>query len=95
MSTNLYYEPVVEKETYLGKDLKYEIAPFLWGHDGTLGGQQVLVGKETEFYNEGDEIVLYQFLKGLARGSDDRAKEAKKLIDLIDEHGEVYLSLKG
>lgn len=94
MSTNLYYEPAVDKQKYLGKSLKYVIAPIVWGHDGTLHGEPELVKRDTTFYRGDDSIVLYQFLKGIAARKDDAAQEAKTLIELIDKYDSVFISLK-
>ncbi len=95
MSTNLYYEIPVNS-SYLGKDLKYIIAPLIWKHDGTLGGEDFLIDKETTVYRDDENINLYNFLKGVAASSNnDASKEAEKLTKLIDKHNAVFISLKG
>lgn len=97
MSTNLYYEPAVERKEYLGKDLKRVIAPIIWGHDGSLGGSQEFVGKETTFWDEdkSEMINLYQFLTGLSHAKDSVGEEAKKTVELIDKYDGIFITLEG
>lgn len=94
MSTSLYYELPVPDQ-FLGYGLKFIIAPIVWGHDGSLGGEQTLITKDTEFYVNDKSVKLYEFLKGIALGKDDVAGEAQKLVELIDQYDSVFISLKG
>lgn len=82
MSTNLYYRlPVDDK--YLGKELKFHIAPEVWGHDGSLGSDWTKV-----------DSSLIPFLKGLvSAGNEDVSKEAKKLLGLIEKYETVEIAL--
>ncbi len=98
MSTNLYYESNTEKERYLGKDLKYILAPILWEHDGTLHGDSILINMSTSFWDEEykKEVKLRDFLFGISKKSDESGKEAKKLLNLLNKYEDgIFISLKG
>lgn len=86
MSTNLYWRPV-GGDNYLGYQLKFAIAERLWGHDGSLRGEWVTLDRD-----------FISFLQGIAAASgrnEDLKKEADRLVELIHEHGEVEVSLRG
>lgn len=80
MSTDLYWRPA-PKDVPSGEDLPYALkkalARRLWGHDGSLRGGHIEVGKE---------IVPY--LEGLADGG---VEGAAQLINLIRAHDVVEL----
>ena len=73
MSTNLYFRPV-PKEIPPARDigaLKRRLGKRLWGHDGTLHGDTLIVGKE-----------LLPYLEGLKdAGTGETAEDATKLIE--------------
>lgn len=85
MSTHLYWRPVRNENRSLGYQLKFHLAPKLWGHDGTLGSSPTVVGPE-----------LVDFLDGLisATNVDDVRKEAERLKALIEKHGAVEIWLE-
>lgn len=98
MSTSLYWEPVVDKEQYLGKDLKWVLAPLLWEHDGSLSGSPIAITLDYKFWDEenGTHVRMQDFLVGLSKRSDDTGKEAQKLLKLLSKHVEgIFISLKG
>ena len=84
MSSSLRWRPVAEDES-LGYDLKWAIAPQLWGHDGSLQGDWTVVGRG-----------FVPFLRGVSAGrreDDDVRRDAERLIALIEKYGEVEVSL--
>lgn len=84
MSTSLYWRPApkdLPPENYLPFALKHALAKRIWGHDGSLYGDEVLVGKE-----------FLPYLEGLADGHVEGATE---LIDAIREHETVLLWITG
>ncbi len=80
MSTDLYYRPFIRKD---GKDLSYElkkaIAPKYYDHDGSLGGNWLVL--------DSDEIP---YLEGIRDGG---IKDAQELIDAINKYGAVEIAL--
>lgn len=97
MSTDLYYEKVNKKD-YLGKDLKYILAPILWGHDGTLGGETIHLTLDYTFYDDeyNKMVKMRDFLFGLSKKDGDVGKEAKKLLILLNKNEDgILLSLEG
>lgn len=80
MSTSLYWKPPVKEHSFVGTQIKYHLAPKLWGHDGTLSSEWTIIDKS-----------LIPFLEKL-KGKEVRA-EAQKLIKLIRKHGQIEISL--
>lgn len=86
MSVNLYSRPVIKEPqgNCIGYQLKFHLAPKLWGNDGTLHSDWVVVNSD-----------LIPFLEGLeSAGSSEVKIESNLLIQLINKYGEVELSLK-
>lgn len=85
MSTSLYWSrvPVEPKEESL-YSLKWTLAKKLWDSDGSCGESTIVVGKE-----------LIPFLEGIVEGngSGDMGRDAKKLIDAINQYGKVQLCI--
>lgn len=85
MSTSLYWSrvPVELKEESL-YSLKRALAKKIWDSDGEMGENIVVVGHE-----------LIPFLEGIVEGngSGDMGRDAKKLIDAINEYGKVQLCI--
>ena len=85
MSTNLYWRPVPKADPGHHLDqIKYRIAPRLWGHDGSLHGDPVEIGQEMLGYLEGLHDA----------GSETVASEAQELIDAIRDYGAVELLIQ-
>lgn len=87
MSVNLYYRPVPKepKESCFAYALKFHIAPRLWEQDGSMSEGWTTINKEWIPYLDG--IVS-------AEANEDVAKEAEKLIGLLNKYDEVQLSLQ-
>lgn len=85
MSTSLYWRPSIPERNYLGKDLKFVIAPKYWGHDGSLGGDP--------YTFTADDV---EYLSGIKDSADKEvAGEAEALIELIKKYGAVEVWLEG
>jgi hypothetical protein len=79
----MYWRPVPkdlpEPESVSG--VKRLLAERLWGHDGSLYGEPIEVGKS-----------LIPYLEGIAdAGSGERKEDAEALIAAIREHGSIEL----
>jgi hypothetical protein len=87
MSTSLYWRKIHPKKL-LGYSLKFLISEEFWGHDGTLGSDWTEVSKEN---------INIEYLKGLRDGSEDKEKikEINKLLELLEKHGTIEISLQG
>lgn len=86
MSTNLYLRPIPPEDEAFAYELKFSLAPRLWGHDGSLSGDWTKVDRD-----------LIPFLEGVLAGApkdSERAKEALSLIKAIEKHGSVELRLR-
>lgn len=86
MSTSLLYSPGSSGREYtLYFQLKYKLAPKLWGHDGTLGGLPEYLDKSH-----------VKWLNKIARGAEneDVRKDAKRLVRAIHKHGHVKVWLE-
>jgi hypothetical protein len=70
--------PPVEELPY---QLKKAVAQRLWGHDGSLYGDAVMIGKS-----------MVDYLEGLADAGIDGAAD---LIAAINEHGAVVIWISG
>lgn len=85
MSTSLYWSrvPVEPKEESL-YSLKWTLARKLWDSDGSCGESTIVVGKE-----------LIPFLEGIVEGngSGDMGRDAKRLINAINQYGKVQLCI--
>lgn len=82
MSSSLVWRPQ-SKDRDLGYQLKFALAPHLWGHDGSLTSPWTEVGHD-----------LIPFLRGVAAASNDEVrKEAEKLIGLIEKHDTLEIRL--
>lgn len=84
MSTSLYWsivpEPPEERSLY---NLKRVMAKKFGSYDGSVGEDLGTVGKE-----------LIPFLEGIAAsGDEEMGKDAQALIDAIEKHGKVNLSI--
>ena len=82
MSTTLYWRPVPKEHPPLedlSSVLKYMLARRYWGHDGSLYGEEVEIGKE--------EIP---YLQGL---NDCGVEDADRLIAAIHDHGRVLIRI--
>jgi len=86
MSTSLYWSrvPVEPKEESL-YSLKWTLARKLWDSDGSCVESTIIVGKE-----------LIPFLEGIieGNGSGDMGRDAKKLIEAINQYGKVQLCIR-
>lgn len=94
MSTSLYYTPI-QKPIYLGKSIKYKLAPYIFWHDWTLGGEE-FVYLDMEFYKDDDTTVkLVELLDNLICGVDKEvSSEAKKLMGILKKcEGGITLQL--
>ncbi len=84
MSTNLYMRPVPREQPpaeELPFGLKKAISQRLWGHDGSLYGDEVEVGPS-----------MVPYLEGLADGgSGEISAGATELLAAIRTHGAVTL----
>jgi hypothetical protein len=86
MSTSLLYSPGASDRTYtLYFELKYRLAPKIFGHDGTLGSPP-------EYLNKSHIPMLVTIARGA--GNDDTYKAAKRLINSIRKHGYVKVWLE-
>jgi len=86
MSTDLYWSriPIEPKEEGISS-LKHTLAKKVWGAESGSSGQcKEVVGKE-----------LIPFLEGIAEGngSGDMGRDAKKLINAINQFGKVEISI--
>lgn len=83
MSTNLYVRPYQPEP--LGKDLAYELKKAIsqkyWQHDGSLGGDWIVLGT--------DDI---SYIEGLR---DAEIEDADTLLNEIKKHGAVEIALIG
>lgn len=80
MSSSLYWRPApknVPPARDLPESLKKRISQRLWGHDGSLNGDEIEIGKE-----------MLPYLEGL---DDAGAEGAADLIAAINAHGRVLL----
>ena len=82
MSTNLYMFPKIDPEAEcLSKELKFAISQKFWGHDGSLGGENV--------YIDGENLSYFEGLR------DGGIKDAEKVIQAIKKYGAIILNLQG
>jgi hypothetical protein len=79
VSTNIYWRPINPDKQCLPKDLKYKIARKYWGHDGSLGGEPVIIDKTD-----------YAYFEGL---KDAGVEGAEEIINAIDKYGEIEIML--
>lgn len=80
MSSSMYWRPAPKERPParpLSDDLKYRLARRLWDHDGSVGGDEVELGKED-----------LPYLEGLADGGVDGADD---LVAAIHDHGRVLV----
>lgn len=87
MSTTLYWRPAPapDPRNSMSAAFKLAIAQRFWEHDGSLGGEPVIVG-----YSELD------YFRGLRDGGDKQiANEARDMIANITEYGSVELRIEG
>jgi hypothetical protein len=88
MSTSLYWRPV-PKETPPEHDLPYglkrAIAERLWGHDGSLYGDKIVI-----------DASYRQYFVGLADGGNGEIAEgALEVLKALDEHGAIEIWIGG
>lgn len=81
MSSSLYYFDSVtgERQYYLDDELKHELAPKYFEHDGSLGSD------ECEYLNKNDIPFLLKC----------KSVDADKLIRFIKKHGSAKISIRG
>lgn len=84
MSSSMYWRPAPTEEPPahgLPTSFKKTIAQRMWGHDGSLFGEKVEVGRE-----------LVPYLEGLVDGGSGEIKEgAEELLAAIAKHGRVEI----
>lgn len=90
MSTSLYYTPCPDEPIYLGKQLKYHLAPKYWQHDGTLAGEDVLITTDDLPFLQG---LLDEFsFRGHSHA--ELQEECLKLIRLVATYNNIFISLR-
>lgn len=86
MSTSLYWEPVRKAPiSSLANQLKYIFGPTYWGHDGTLGGEDV--------YLRDDQLSYLCGIRDATHDADVK-RDVEMLIKAIQEYGCVKIWLE-
>lgn len=85
MSTNLYWRPVPQGDKLVGYDIKFHLAPILWGTDGSVVEDWSTVGKNI--------IPFLQGIMSVAAQGSDLHEQSAKLIKFIQDNEEVQLCI--
>ena len=81
MSTNLCWRTIDPENHWMPKELKHKISRKYWEHDGSLGGEPILI-----------DMSDYKYFEGLRDAGVDGAED---ILNALEIHGEIEISLLG